>query len=61
MVADIEKTIKLYLEVSTVKNIKIFVPKSKESILIGKKITIDAEGLLFIKKLIIKDLDIVLI
>lgn len=42
-------------------DMKIFVPKSKATVLSGKKITIDVENLLFIKKLIIKDIDIVFV
>ncbi len=41
--------------------VKIVIPWSKASLLKGRKVTIDVESIFFIKKLVLKNLDMVLI
>lgn len=50
----------LYLDIENVYDIKIFAPRNKLYILGDKNIIIDLESFLFIKKLILKNLGIIM-
>jgi len=61
MTFDNSKISKFYVEIYNKSSIKVYLLSSKLNIINNKDIIIDVEGLLFIKKLVLKNLEMILV